>query len=81
MIASKLTSLKQYRTRLLSELKDSSRQVITLIEKLEQLPPDSEAYGDAEGELYARALQLELDASDLRKVTDEITVALPEGEN
>ena len=52
--------------------------MLGLIEKLETLSPDSEAYGDAEGELYARALQLELDAADVRKIMDEIATALPE---
>ena len=80
MIASKLVSLKQYQTRLLGELRESSQEVLGLIEKLETLPPNSEAYGDAEGELYAKALQLELDAADVRKVMDEIVTALPEDE-
>ena len=56
MIASKLVNLKQYQARLLGELRESSREVLELIEKLETLSPDSEAYGDTEGELYARAL-------------------------
>jgi len=80
VIATKLTSLKQYQTRLLKELRGSSQHVLELVEKLDSLPLESEVRADIEGELYARALQLELDAADVRKVMDEITAALPEDE-
>ncbi len=78
MIASKLASLEQYQSRLLEELEDSARQVLDILSHLKTLEPNSEAFGDAQGRLYAYTLQLELDAADVRKVMDEISAALPE---
>ena len=78
MIASKRVSLEQYQSRLRDELAESAGQVLDLLAQLKTLGPDSEAFETAQGQLYAYALQLELDATDLRRVMDEISAALPD---
>ncbi len=73
-----LKTLKEHQARLLDELESSAGHVLDLIGQLKTLSTESEKYADVEGELYAYSLQLELDASDVRKVMDEITGALPD---
>ena len=78
MSLTKVNRLKAYEAKLIDGLKESSEVVLKTIITLQKSKPDSEAYETVYAELYARALQLELDAADLRKVSDEITNLLPD---
>lgn len=69
--------LKTYRKRLLDELEDSAQHALGLVRQLKTLPPGSEAYADADGELYAYTLQLESGARALREAMDALSDALP----
>jgi DNA-binding IclR family transcriptional regulator len=73
-----LDELLQHEKWLRGELAESAKRYLKTLERLQALNPDSDEYATLDGELYAQAAQVEMDASDIVKVADDILDALPD---
>jgi hypothetical protein len=73
-----VSDLQNHVNRLLDELAGDAREYLEMLERLRQLPPESEAYSDLEGELHAHILQVALDAQAAHDAVNELIEVEPE---
>ena len=76
-----LDELLHHKGWLVEQLAEHARAYLTTLERLSTLEPTSDAHATLEGRLYAQAAQLKMTAGDVVKATDELTDALPDGED
>lgn len=71
-----MSSEKEWLEKMLKTVEEEARLVLGLLERRKELEPGDEL-DDLEGYLYARLLQLELDAKHARDASDAYTDSLP----